>query len=162
MQDAIREVPVEVAELVSRRTLGMVELPADLEVALADNLNAGGSMRLLRRRTAALTDELKSRSRSKSRGGVHPTDLLAAPGAERAERGERPEQRQRKPRVQACWNTVNLCSLCSHRGLLVTCMQHAVLTGSTRSCVAPTCSFFAASCPPCTTTKPGWSPLVPA
>jgi hypothetical protein len=55
LQDGLREVPAEVAELISRRTLSLVELPAELEDALADALRTGGGMRLLRRQTAALT-----------------------------------------------------------------------------------------------------------
>ncbi|KAK9843454.1 hypothetical protein WJX81_003461 [Elliptochloris bilobata] len=88
----IIEVPAEVAALVSSRTMSMVELPAELEAALADALKTSGGMRLLRRRTAALTEELKKRSRSRSRGGVHSEEVLAGPAL--------PERRAKRPRVQ--------------------------------------------------------------
>jgi len=92
LQDGLREVPAEVAELISRRTLSLVELPAELEDALADALRTGGGMRLLRRQTAALTQELKARSRTESRGGVYPAAALAAPDA---------APRAKRPRLQA-------------------------------------------------------------
>ena len=93
-QGGLREVPAEVAELVSRRTLGLIELPAELEEALADALRTGGGMRLLRRQTAALTQELKARSRTESRGGVHAAAALAAPDA--APRAKRPRLQARR------------------------------------------------------------------
>lgn len=94
MQD-VPEVPAEVAALFMQRTMSLVELPVELEGALADALQASGSTRLLRRRTALLTDELKKRSRTASRGGVHAAEVLAGP-AQAAERGPK------KRRVQVC------------------------------------------------------------
>ena len=91
IQDVL-EVPAEVAALFSQRTMSLVELPAELEGALADALRASGSTRLLRRRTALLTDELKKRSRTASRGGVHAAEVLAGPA--------QAEQRPKKRRVQ--------------------------------------------------------------
>lgn len=87
--------PAEVAALFTQRTMSLVELPVELEGALADALQASGSTRLLRRRTALLTDELKKRSRTASRGGVHAAEVLAGP-AQAAERGPK------KRRVQVC------------------------------------------------------------
>ena len=92
--------PAEVAALFAQRTMS-VELPAELEGALADALKASGSTRLLRRRTALLTDELKKRSRTSTRGGVHAAEVLAGPV--QAERGPKKRRVQVRGAPGGCF-----------------------------------------------------------
>ncbi len=88
-------VPFEVARLVSRRWLGLVELPATVRAAVASavatarqaeqaassGITAGGTgapagsggatTKQLRSSSLRLTDALRRRSRTEARGGVH-------------------------------------------------------------------------------------------
>jgi hypothetical protein len=72
----VQEIPTEVAAFVTRRSLGLVRLPGDLEVALEDELRANFTVRSLRRKSASLTQDLRVRSRSLGRGGMHDAGLL--------------------------------------------------------------------------------------
>ncbi len=69
LQGVIQELPVEAASAVSRRSHGVVRFPSSVEEVISDSVGAGkkGS---LRQRSTSLLHELRSRSRSVSRGGV--------------------------------------------------------------------------------------------
>ena len=66
------EVPVEVAALVRRRTLGTVEVPNALTAAIeaAAAASSTRSSRLQRKETQQLTDSLKQLSRTLGKGGT--------------------------------------------------------------------------------------------
>ena len=63
-------VPIEIVSAVSQRTHSVVQLPKEIEQVLGKHLGAG-SKKGLRADSQALLQELRSRSRSTSRGGVN-------------------------------------------------------------------------------------------
>lgn len=67
-QGAVHELPVEAATAVSRRNHGVVTFPNSVEDVISDAIGTGKKSSL-RRRTAGLLQELRSLSRSVSRGG---------------------------------------------------------------------------------------------
>lgn len=64
--------PVEIAALVRRRTLGTVQVPTELTDAVEAAAAAGStrSSKLQRRETQQLTDSLKQLSRTPGKGGT--------------------------------------------------------------------------------------------
>lgn len=64
-------VPTELAAFVARRSLGLVSLPQGIEAALEEELKANFTVRTLRRRARSLVEDLRNRSRSVARGGIH-------------------------------------------------------------------------------------------
>ena len=65
------QVPAEIASMVRRRTLSMVEIPAALAAAMEDAMRAGtrASSKQQRLESQQLLDTLRQLSRSRSRGG---------------------------------------------------------------------------------------------
>jgi len=70
MQAVQFPVPIEIVSAVSQRTHSVVQLPKEIEQVLGKHLGAG-SKKGLRADSQALLQELRSRSRSTSRGGVN-------------------------------------------------------------------------------------------
>lgn len=65
------EVPVEVAALIRRRTLGTVEVPTALAKAVENAAQSGTrSTKLQRKQTAQLVDSLRQLSRTPGKGGA--------------------------------------------------------------------------------------------
>ncbi|KAK9817094.1 hypothetical protein WJX72_009470 [[Myrmecia] bisecta] len=69
-QAAGQQIPAELAAVAASRGLGLVEMPPDVERALAESAVAPGSARNARQRAAQLTKELRSLARSTARGGA--------------------------------------------------------------------------------------------
>lgn len=70
-QEGPVRVPTELAAFVARRSLGLVSLPQGIEAALEEELKANFTVRTLRRRARSLIEDLRTRSRSVGRGGIH-------------------------------------------------------------------------------------------
>lgn len=65
----MQELPVEAVSVVSRRSHGVVRFPNIVEDVISDTVGTGKKGGL-RQRSSSLLQELRSRSRSVSRGGV--------------------------------------------------------------------------------------------
>lgn len=82
MQTVQHAVPIEIVAAISQRTHGVVQLPEEVDQVLGKHLG-GGSKKGLRADSQALLQDLRSRSRSTSRGGVNeprPTNFLQDDG----------------------------------------------------------------------------------
>jgi ribosomal protein RSM22 (predicted rRNA methylase) len=91
-------VSASVAQLVSLRSSGAPQMPADVQAAI-DAAAADTNRKSVRAKGLQLTDRLKSMARSKHRGGVHPNLRDAAAdggGAGAAQRALRGKRRQAK------------------------------------------------------------------
>lgn len=81
------EVPVEVAALVRRRTLGTVEVPAALAAAVENAAQSGTrSSKLQRKQTLQLVESLRQLSRTPGKGGASMTLIDANSGSQQKRR----------------------------------------------------------------------------
>lgn len=99
-------VPIEIVSAVSQRTHSVVQLPKEIEQVLGKHLGAG-SKKGLRADSQALLQELRSRSRSTSRGGVN--DLRPVQAFQEDRQLEYPQQK-----VHPDHPSLLLLSLSSH------------------------------------------------
>ena len=81
------EVPVEVAALIRRRTLGTVEVPALLAAAVENAVQSGTrSSKLQRQQTLQLVESLRQLSRTPGKGGASMSLIDANSGSQQKRR----------------------------------------------------------------------------
>ena len=97
MQAVQHTVPIEIVAAISQRTHSVVQLPEEVEQVLGKHLG-GGSKKGLRADSQALLQELRSRSRSTSRGGVN--ELRLSPTYRKASQSQLPQKKVRPGHVQ--------------------------------------------------------------
>ena len=99
-QDEVPELPVEIAAMVRRRTLGSVLVPHALTDAVeaAASASSSRSSKLQRKETQQLTDSLKQLSRTPSKGGTTMRLIDANSGDSRSTR----HSKHRK-KASFCW-----------------------------------------------------------